>query len=72
VIIFIALYIYCTYNLASKGLGCRKQESILGYDHTTLRRHMQWKHRVYIYNIFYNIFYSFSATGPIQELVQKK
>lgn len=43
----------------SRGQGCRKQESILGYDHTTLRRHMAAKHKVrflYLYFLFYHLF----------------
>ena len=44
----------------SQGQGCRKQESILGYDHTTLRRHMASKHKVpffYLYSLNHHLFF---------------
>ena len=44
----------------SQGQGCHKQESILGYDHMTLRRHMASKHKVpffYLYSLNHHLFF---------------
>lgn len=55
------------------GVGCRKQESIIGYDHTTLRRHMAAKHKVcglLSYQTF--VLTRFTELGPLSTLVPKK
>ena len=59
----------------SLGKGCRKQESILGYDHTTLRRHMASKHKVrflHLYFLSYRLLLYKKIPGSVSELVQEK